>query len=325
MGRPRKPLRLLISSTEISPAILWIVEVAASGPVSASVLPIPTGRPAGAAAAEATAAGKARIRARSGRVPPLTGRPLRDHSIEESLRRALAPLRDEPVISRDQVRAVLLVETVGVRPVLVHTAPRIGPVVVDLAAQQMPSDPPHVLVLAELLQMLVSGEHVVDVRHLEGQVVQAGSLVTHAEENVMVDVAGAAVEPIERADDVVLAAGVHVVRADEAQGLAEPPRRLDHLGRRHDAVADPLNPRGAPVDAHHCAGPLEPFRAEVEGLALHGDGLQLLDPVNDLDLVAVRLLEPHPLAPARLVDVLDARCARRLRDLLEIVEAGGAI
>jgi hypothetical protein len=76
------------------------------------------------------------------------------------------------------------------------------------------------------------------------------------------------------------------------------------------------------VDPHHRAGSLEPFRAEVERLALHGDGLQLLDPVHDLDLVAVRLLEPHPLTPARLVDVLDARRARRLRDLLEVVQAG---
>src|SRR4029453_17691056 len=180
MGRPRKPLRLLICSTEISPAILWIVEVAASGPVSASVLPMRTGGPEGAATTEVAAANTASTRARSGRVPPLTGRPLRDHAIEESLRRPLAPLRDEPVIRRDQVRAVLPVQPVGVRPVLVHPAPRVGPVVVDLAAQEMPADPPHVLVLAELLQMLVPREHVVDVRHLERQMVQAGALIPPA-------------------------------------------------------------------------------------------------------------------------------------------------
>src|SRR5262245_37090327 len=298
-----------------------MVEVAARGPVRASVLPMRTSGPDGAAATQVAAASPARRRARSGRIPPLTGLPLCDHAIEESLGWALAPLRDETVVSRDEIRAVLLVQPVGVGPVLVHPAPRVGPVVVDLAAQEMPADPPHVLVLAELLQMLVSGEHVVDVRHLERQVVQAGALVPDAEEDVMVDEGGAAVEPVERADDVVLAAGVHVVRANEAERLAEPPRRLDHLGGRHDAMADPFHPRGAPVNAHHRAGPLEAFRAEVEWLALHGDGLQLLDPVHDLDLVAVRLLEPHPLAPTRLVDVLDARRARRLCDLLEIVEA----
>src|SRR5262252_1303613 len=241
-----------------------MVEVAASGPVRASVLPMRTGGPDGAAATAVAAASTVRRRARSGRVPPLTGRPLSDYAIEESLGRPLAPLRDEPVVSRDQIRAVLLVQPVGVGPVLVHAAPRVGPVVVDLAAQEMPADPPHVLVLAELLQMLVPGEHVVDVRHLERQVVQAGALVPDAEEDVMIDEGGAAVEPVERADDVVLATGVHVVRADEAERVAEPPSRLDHLGRRHDAVADPLDPRGAPVDAHHRARPLEPFRAEVE-------------------------------------------------------------
>src|SRR5262245_38686732 len=144
-----------------------MVEVAARGPVRASVLPMRTGGPDGAAAAEAAAASTTRRRSRSGRVPPLTGLPLRDHAIEESLGRTLSPLRDEPVVSRDQVRAVLLVQPVGVGPVLVHPAPRVGPVVIDLAAQEMPADPPHVLVLAELLKMLVPGEHVVDVRHLE--------------------------------------------------------------------------------------------------------------------------------------------------------------
>ena len=36
------------------------------------------------------------------------------------------------------------------------------------------------------------------------------------------------------------------------------------------------------------------------------------DAVHDLDLIAVRLLEPHALAAARLVDRLDAGGARRL-------------
>src|SRR2546426_1516266 len=33
--------------------------------------------------------------------------------------------------------------------------------------EEVPSDSPHVLVLAELSQMLVPGEHVVDVRHFD--------------------------------------------------------------------------------------------------------------------------------------------------------------
>src|SRR5262245_14808424 len=143
-------------------------------------------------------------------------RALRDHAIEEPLRRALAPLRDEPVFRGDQVRAVLHVEPVRVGPVLVHAAPRIRPIVVDLAAEEMPADAPHVLVLAELPNVLVAGEDVIDVGHLEREVVQAGALVPDAEEHVVIDIGGSPVEPVERADDVVLAAGVDVVRADEA-------------------------------------------------------------------------------------------------------------
>src|SRR5439155_26414100 len=180
MGRPTKPWRLLICSTEISPAILWTIDVAASGPVNASVLPILTGGPAGAAAPGAAAASAARTRRRSDAILPLKCGASGDHTSEEPLRRPLAPLGNEPVFRRDQVRSVLPVQTVGVRPVLVHAAPRVRPVVVDLAPEEVPADPPHVLVLAEVPQILVPREHVVDVRHLEGQVVQAGPLVPDA-------------------------------------------------------------------------------------------------------------------------------------------------
>src|SRR5262245_65558393 len=54
MGRPSRPLRLLICPTAISPATLCTAAVAASGPVKARVPPIRTGGPEGAAAASAT-------------------------------------------------------------------------------------------------------------------------------------------------------------------------------------------------------------------------------------------------------------------------------
>src|SRR5256885_5765263 len=133
-----------------------------------------------------------------------SGIPLGDHPIQEPLRRPLAPLRDQPVLGRDQVGAVLHVQPIGVRPVLVYATPRIRPVVVDLAAEEMASDAPHVLVLAELRQVLVAGEHVVDVGDLERQVIEPGALVLDAEEHVMVDVRAAAVAAVERPDDVVL-------------------------------------------------------------------------------------------------------------------------
>ena len=75
----------------------------------------------------------------------------------------------------------------------------------------MPADPPHMLVLAKPLQVLVVLEDAVDVLDLVGDVVQPGLLVVHAEQDVMVDIVLAAVEPAEGADDVLLVAGVDVV------------------------------------------------------------------------------------------------------------------
>src|SRR2546422_7510003 len=91
--------------------------------------------------------------------------PLRAHMTDELLGCAFPPLADERLLDRQQVRAAPCVQAVGVRPALVHPAPRIAPVVVNLAPQEMPSDTPHVLVLAEPRQVLVVHEHRVDVRH----------------------------------------------------------------------------------------------------------------------------------------------------------------
>src|SRR5436309_14143935 len=107
------------------------------------------------------------------------------------------------------------VQTVGVGPALVYPTPGIRPVVVDLAAEQMPADPPHVLVLAEFCQALVTTEYVVNVVDFEREVVQPGLLVLEAEEHVVIDVRVASVTPVERTDEVVLALHVHVVRAEK--------------------------------------------------------------------------------------------------------------
>ena len=109
-----------------------------------------------------------------------------------------------------------------VGPVLVHAAPGVGPVVVDLAAEQMPAEPPHVLVGSEGFEIVVAHGDVVDVGHLERQMVEPGLLVAQAEEDVVVDEIVAAVEPVERADQVRLVAGIDVVGADEAERLAVP-------------------------------------------------------------------------------------------------------
>ena len=65
---------------------------------------------------------------------------LRAGVIDEFGGRRLAPLRGERLLRRHQVGAVRQVEAVAVGPMLVHPAPGIGPVVVDLAAQHVPAD-----------------------------------------------------------------------------------------------------------------------------------------------------------------------------------------
>src|SRR5947209_2896844 len=123
----------------------------------------------------------------------------------------------------------------------------------------------------------------------------------------------------------LLPAPVDVVRAADAEVLAEPLRRLLHVGDGHDPVADPLHSRAAFGQPHQRARPLQRVLAEIEGLAPHGDGGKPLDPVDHLDLVAVRLSQPDALAAAGLVDGLDGRGPGRLGQLLEVVEAGRVV
>src|SRR5262245_30485527 len=80
--------------------------------------------------------------ARAERVPR-PGRPRRGtdelwaDALDEALRRRPAPLGDERLVRRQQMRATSGVQAVGVGPALVHPAPGVCPVVIDLAAKQM--------------------------------------------------------------------------------------------------------------------------------------------------------------------------------------------
>ena len=64
----------------------------------------------------------------------------------------LSPHCDRALLPPNEVGAVGEIEPVAVGPMLVDAAPGIGPVVVDLAAEHVAADAPHVLVLAELLR-----------------------------------------------------------------------------------------------------------------------------------------------------------------------------
>src|SRR5690349_16659983 len=160
---------------------------------------------------------------------------------EELRRRILAPLAAEAFFCRQQIAAACGVEPIGIGPALVHAPPRIRPVVVDLAAEQMAPDAPHVFVPAELRQIFVVLEDGVDVGDLERHVIQSRAVVVHAEQRVVVDVLVAAVTTVERADDVLLVADIDVIRADEAERVAEPLHGLLDLRRAEHAVANALD------------------------------------------------------------------------------------
>ena len=137
---------------------------------------------------------------------------------------------------------------------LVDVPPRIGPIIVDLTAEHVPADAPHVLILAVLLEIIVTHADVVDVGDLERQVIEPGLLVREAEEHVVIDIAIAAVAAIERADDVVLVLGIDVVGADKSQRLAEPVDGLAEARRHQHAMTGAFDMRGATRQPHQFTG-----------------------------------------------------------------------
>ena len=73
---------------------------------------------------------------------------------QETVRRPVAPLRLEAFLGADEIAAIGRVQPVGVGPALMHAAPGIAPVVVDLAAQQVATDAPEVLVPVDAQHLL---------------------------------------------------------------------------------------------------------------------------------------------------------------------------
>src|SRR2546425_10797336 len=244
---------------------------------------------------------------------------LRDRVGDEFLRHRLAPLRAQSFLRRQQLGAMARVEHVGVGPVLVHPAPRILPVVVDLAAEDVPPDAPHVLVLARLLEVLVAEHDVVDALHFEREVIQSRLRPLEAQEHVVIDKGLAAVAAVERGDDVVLGTGVDVIRTQEAEHLAVPLGSLFCALRHDDAVGDALHLRRPALQAHELAGAPQFLVAPVEHVLARRQAFELLHAADHFHLVAVRVGDSHALAAAGLVEVLDAGGPGRLGELFQVV------
>lgn len=86
-------------------------------------------------------------------------------------------------------------------------------------------------------------------------------------------------------------------------------------------MPDAHDRRGPWRDPHGLADARKPLVADIEGLPSDGNAIDGFDAVHELDLVAVRLAEPHPPAAARLVHRLDARSAGKPGRPLQIVLA----
>jgi hypothetical protein len=100
-------------------------------------------------------------------------------------------------------------------------APRISPVVVDLTAEQVASDTPHVLVPAKTVQMLVADEHVVDILNLERKMIEPRPIIPYAEEGLVIDIIIASIDSAKLTDDVVLVPSINIVRADQTKCFAK--------------------------------------------------------------------------------------------------------
>src|SRR5215472_8656171 len=214
------------------------------------------------------------------------------------------------------------IQHVGIGPMLVHAAPRIGPVVEQLAADQMAADAPHMLV-ALLLQMLVADHHIVDIGSLKGQVIEAALVAANAEERVVVDVTVATVEAVERTDNVALLAGIKFVRATEAEHLAVPAQRLLEVLRHDDEMAEPFDMRRALLDTEQLALAAEFVVTGIDRRPRHFDRVEQRHAMDDLDLIPVGIGQPDPLAAAGLVDVLDWRGTLDPGNALEVLHARG--
>src|SRR4051794_15688205 len=130
--------------------------------------------------------------------------------------------------------------------------------------------------------------------------VEAGARIPHAKERVVVDIVVAGVDPAELTDDVVLFAGVHVVRTDQTKSLAEPANGLLVLRGAEHGVANSFDAGRTRGDAHDLARPVQRLDAGVDSLTHDLDRLHRLDAVHDLDGISVGLLQANALAAAGL-------------------------
>ena len=218
---------------------------------------------------------------------------------------------------RDRAGLVRRVEQIAVGHVLHHVAERIAPVVVDLAAEDVAADAP-VMRVAAAAQVLVAGHQVVEILHLERDVVQLDAAGADREERVVIHVLRAAVESHEGGEHRIALAEIDLVRVPEAEVRVVERLRLAEVLDEQDEMPVPLHAGRTALEVLAFAEAIA-RRAGVQSVRRgHRKRRERLDALHDLDADAIRIDESHPVAAARLAGRLHAGSARRPCDRLEI-------
>lgn len=110
--------------------------------------------------------------------------------------------------------------------------------------------------LPHFMGILMPGIQVVDILHLEGDVVEPGAVVLAEHHDVVVDEVVAAVGAVEAGEQCLgVVLGVHVLRHQEAEMAADPGNRPGDVRRADHRMADALHLTGARIDALQLAEP----------------------------------------------------------------------
>ena len=183
----------------------------------------------------------------------------------------------------------------------------------------MAANAPHVFVFVGLAQMLVAQHDVVDVLRFKRQMVQTRIGAFNAQKGVVINKGFTAVNAVERSDHVFFVAGIHLVRANQAEHFAVPLDFFFGVGRHDHRMCSSLDLGRPWRQAHQLTSTAQFVVAGVDHGLAHGQGCDLLHATHHFHLVAMGVADAYPLAATGLVHVFNATGTRGFGKLLELV------
>src|SRR5271156_5694318 len=152
-----------------------------------------------------------------------------------------SPLRAHQLLDRRDSRAPGSVEQVAVGPMFDGVAPRVAPIVENLAAQDMAADAPFMLP-SLLAKPVVPAHQVVEIRDFERGMIELRLSSADQEQGVMV-ARNCATIAAQKCAQRFSAAQIYLVRRDETETRFVPGLRLAEVFYVEHAVAEPLHVR----------------------------------------------------------------------------------